>query len=384
MVEINDTREIISFLQGNYFGTDEIFTGLPDREITIEVQYPFENPLFPEKNSKKVNISFTNCTFQEQLKLEDSDSFLNFENCKFYGRIEGGGAHFSGKIRFRNCHFYKEVRFKNTRFNDLADFYSCHFYQRTIFYKTDFMQTCVFSGVTFHENVLFTYTLVNKLIIFRGTNFRKGLDLSLSILSGSLSVFDIQLNDFEVFSNKLTTDQYEEIVFIVGEIPIKNKRETFRILRKIFEGNSDYINSLDYKKLELKTYDKILDHNISISENKWASRFNKIVLWLNKNSNDYGTRFEYGVLFTFVVGLLFYFFSFVNLENIYITLIPSNWSTEVFDKFWTNYLKFLNPAHSVEYLGQQQNFLFYFFDYLGRIFVGYGIYQTIQAFRKYK
>ncbi|WP_418501939.1 pentapeptide repeat-containing protein [Flagellimonas sp.] len=387
MEEINDIDEIVDFLHENYFGTDDIYSGLPDRKINVEVRFPFEKPLFPEKTPDKVNIVFKNCIFKNELKLNDSESLLNFENCKFYGKVMGNGAHFSGKIRFRNCHFHNEVRFKNTRFNDLADFYSCHFYQRTIFYKTDFLQTAVFSGATFYENVLFTYTLFNKLVIFRGTNFIKGLDLSLSILSGSLSVFDIQLKDFAVLINNPTTDEYEENVFVIGEIPIKNKRETFRILRKTFEGNLDYIHSLDYKKLELKTYDKILDFNIKIGKDRWSNKFNKIILWLNRKSNDYGTRFEYGVLFTFVIGLIFFFLTFISTEVFWNNICfdcEIDWN--VIGYTVKQFVNYLNPVHSIDFIDELRPFfgISYILDFFGRIAVGYGIYQTIQAFRKYR
>jgi len=386
MSKVNSLEDIHRRFSTSHFGEDEYYTGITDTNIDFELQYPFPYPLdkiYPEGESNKVNISFSNIVFNNIIRLTDTDTFLNFEDCHFYGEVDCTNTKFLNKIRFRNCHFHKEVKFINTTFNDLADFYTCHFYKKMIFYKTDFMQTAVFSEVEFHENVLFTYTLINKLIIFRGTIFIKGLDLSLSILSGNVSVFDIQLDDYEVLSEKLNKEGYEKSVSEIGDIPIKNKRETFRILRKTFEVNSDYIHSLDYKKLELHTYDKILDQNINTGENVWSSRFNKFILTLNRKSNLYGTRFEYGIRFTFLIGLFFFYFSYINLNTIEFAA-PCQWSYGLFEDFSINFLKFLNPVHSVDYLGQQHSLLFYFFDYLGRIFVGYGIYQTVQAFRKYK
>ena len=381
---INGNDELFAFLKGNHFGEVAVFSGVRDGDIIGEIQYPFDSPLFPEKELDKIHVKFTNCDFRDAISLRSTESLLFFENCRFHGNIRGNSSVFSGKMRFRDCHFYTEVNFKNSVFDDLADFYRCHFYKRTIFHKTDFMQTAVFSGVVFHENVLFTYTLINKLIIFRGTKFLQGIDLSLSILSGSFSVFDIELKDYDALTETLSNDEYEENVSKLGEIPIKNKRETFRVLRKTFEVNSDYIHSLDYKKLELHTYDKILDHNIKLGQGVYSSIFNKIILFLNRKSNLYGTRFEYGVLFTFLVGLFFFYFSYINLNTIEFAAVPCQWSFGQFEEFSINFLKFLNPVHSVDYLGEQHSLLFYFFDYLGRIFVGYGIYQTVQAFRKYK
>ena len=72
-------------------------------------------------------------------------------------------------------------------------------------------------------------------------------------MEGTLSICDFELSDFEVVQRKLAKMQYERLVHEEGDIPIKNKRETFRILKSIFEKNSDHINSLYYKKLELET-----------------------------------------------------------------------------------------------------------------------------------
>lgn len=63
---------------------------------------------------------------------------------------------------------------------------------------------------------------------------------------------------------------------------------------------------------------------------------------------------------------------------------------------WTEfdyYVQSILPTHSFNYLtdGDNEDMVkhelekgYYAIDFLGRIFVGYGIYQTIQAFRKYK
>jgi hypothetical protein len=50
------------------------------------------------------------------------------------------------------------------------------------------------------------------------------------------------------------------------------------------------------------------------------------------------------------------------------------------------FINFLNPAHSINYIDELNPFygIPYVFDFLGRIAVGYGIYQTVQAFRKFR
>ncbi|MFL0096033.1 hypothetical protein [Tenacibaculum maritimum] len=68
-------------------------------------------------------------------------------------------------------------------------------------------------------------------------------------------------------------------------------------------------------------------------------------------------------------------------------LILGDWF--IIDDNISHFLNFLNPTHKFNYLGDDFSKYtlspsFYIWDFVGRIFVGYGIYQTIQAFRKYR
>ncbi len=45
----------------------------------------------------------------------------------------------------------------------------------------------------------------------------------------------------------------------------------------------------------------------------------------------------------------------------------------------------MTPTHKIEYLeNEKPKTFFYTWDFFGRAFVSYGIFQTIQAFRKFK
>jgi hypothetical protein len=72
-------------------------------------------------------------------------------------------------------------------------------------------------------------------------------------------------------------------------------------------------------------------------------------------------------------------------------------STSAYEMAWgidfsmmPEFAQFILPTHSANFLGEDfyaSNEIstgFYIIDILGRILVGYGIYQTIQASRKFK
>ncbi|ALM47822.1 hypothetical protein AMR72_02245 [Flavobacterium psychrophilum] len=326
------------------------------------------------------DITFENCNFDENIIFNDYDGILTFANCNFKEGYEVNAQDtiFKGKIRFRTCHFKGNVNFRNTTFNELADFWRCTFYNKTIFYKTDFKNIVVFSAVIFKENVLFTYSLIDKLLLLRGAKMQKGLDLSLAIITGKLGLFDFNLNDYKTTITS-TEEQYETFVSETANIPVKNKRETFRILKDNLESQKNLAESLKFKAIEKDILSHELKHE-TFSASIFLDRANLFFNWLSNNhGNSYGRAF----LFILGFGLFFFYFSLISLDLFSFTLDYKEWA---FNESFRYYMEFLNPIHKFDYLGEDITLSkrFYVLDFLGKTFVGYGIYQFIQAFRKYK
>ena len=110
-------------------------------------------------------------------------------------------------------------------------------------------------------------------------------------------------------------------------------------------------------------------------------RQDKIILWLNKNSNEFETNWVVGVNFSMLVGCLTYFTILLSINsNIVFDESPegiSNFLTSLVDVF--NITKWDN----LEIIGVKLKGFSYLLLFIGRIFIGYGYYQTIQAFRKF-
>lgn len=357
---------------------------------------------------------FKNCEFKKikVLPFEENNELI-FQNCTFSETLDISSVKFKKNVKFWQSTFNK-INFHNATFNGLADFWSCTFNENVIFYKTDFLGTTVFSAATFKKSVLFTYTSIGKVIIFRGTKFENGLDLSQAIISGNISLHDIKIKKFKAIDNTDDNLKYENYISEIGEIPYSNKRETFRILKQAFSKNGNEIDSLEFRKREHNTFfyellsnikNTILPININNLSgvkyfefylkkifNKKSKIRNRVyvlfeniqnftILLLNFISNYFGVSWITGMIFILSVGGLFFLLSITEIEEYHFTLDYRKWETEHFKYF----LEFLNPTHKFDYI-QNKNLTtkFYFFDFFGRIFVGYGIYQFIQAFRKYK
>ncbi|KYG77163.1 pentapeptide repeat-containing protein [Roseivirga echinicomitans] len=348
-------------------------------------------------------VVFKNCHFKSYVKVTTSNRNVTFEGCDFFEDVSLQNSRFTGKVRFRGCRFHKKTNFRNTKFEGLVDFWRTHFFQETIFYKTDFLKVAVFSAAIFEKNVLFTYSLINHLILFRGTVFRKGLDLSLAIIPGQIGAFDLRVSDFKSLKRKLNDDEFEDAVSKNGDIPIKNKRETLRLFKEQYEKTSNTVESIPFKVLEKKTL--LVEQRINLYRlrkkdikgkkepwfrfliEKWKSIFNIGILRLNWMSNYYGAAYVQGVLFTLLVGALFFYLSLLGTSKYEFAW---NFDPNIVRSEIANYAYFLLPIHRFDYLGQEfcEKFElyngFYLFDLLGRVFIGYGIYQTAQAFRKFK
>ncbi|MDR6373029.1 uncharacterized protein YjbI with pentapeptide repeats [Chryseobacterium bernardetii] len=438
---INEQRELITILSSiikvSYVHNEHIFE-IENKIIDFELRLPLEdwarkailskdNMALRNRPNSTFNFHFKNCEFKKDITIMDRKSIIKniniinedskdyteegsstyeFSDCEFDNEkiiigntkrniIFSGEGKFTkllsfrnsklmGKIRFRKCNFNK-VDFHNTKFNDLADFWSCTFNEKTIFYKTDFLGNVVFSSATFKENVLFTYTLIDKLIIFRGTVFEKGLDLSTAIITGTISYFDVSLKDFESEKENGKVE-YESFISVNAIIPLKNKRETYRILKNNYEKLSNNSESLEMKELEMKTLLEEVKGRF-MSKISLGNFSEYILLLLNRLSNNYGNSYLYGIIFTAVVALVFFYLSVINTNMFFFDsklCIEKEAFIEGSKYFW----QFILPIHRFDYLGNgcglEYYAGFYLFDFLGRIFVGYGMYQTIQAFRKHK
>ena len=112
----------------------------------------------------------------------------------------------------------------------------------------------------------------------------------------------------------------------------------------------------------------------------------KILLNLNKNSNNFNTDWALGVKFTFFSSLLF--FTILLFVNTFITNsgypLILNYKNNFADGNYilNQFLKFIFNIGFKDTEIQSNGYLYFIFIF-SKLFIGYGFYQTIQAFRKY-
>ncbi|UPT70760.1 MAG: hypothetical protein M0D53_17150 [Flavobacterium sp. JAD_PAG50586_2] len=225
--------------------------------------------------------------------------------------------------------------------------------------------------------MLFTYTKIADVIIFIRTIFDAGLDLSQAIITGKVNIHNSDLLHFEDINDIDDNDLYRHAIETDGVITLNNQRETYRILKKFSKDDYNQFKFLEYSKLENEVYFKQLEPH------KWK-RFNNYVIFLaNKYSNDHNMSWLLGVLFTSLAAFIFFFAAIISTDKIYFSL--SDASGEDLGYYVGMYFNFLSPLHEFKMFDNEHpTTLTIIFDFFGRILVGFGIYQTVQAFRKHK
>ena len=111
-----------------------------------------------------------------------------------------------------------------------------------------------------------------------------------------------------------------------------------------------------------------------------SNKQDKLLLWFNKNSNIFGTDWVVGINFTILVTLVAYIIILYSSPNL--LFLPNLEGVGNFLKGLVDILN-LTDWNDITILGEKLTSWQYVFLFIARIFVAYGVYQTIQAFRKF-
>ncbi len=161
----------------------------------------------------------------------------------------------------------------------------------------------------------------------------------------------------------------------------------------------DSIATIRFKQLEMDAYKKNLFNGQTVTLDTLSRRkfffntilnltnlsSNVILLTLNGWSNKHGSAWVRGCIFTLVVAFLFYSFFCLTTNDVCFTINITDWL--VWDSsYWKQVLIFMwlpSGLKQMEIYATNVSLWGCIWFMLGKIFVAYGIYQTISAFRKY-
>jgi hypothetical protein len=320
---------------------------------------------------KQGNFDFENNTLEkkEETSHSNSSSFMNSSFKNF---------HFHDNNIKASLLFYK-ISLPKSQVHDM--FFNCVF-NSILFTYVDFGSKTIFMQCTFNESVFFIKcgNIYQSIFSLPESTFKKKVEFSESEFN-SIKLVNTVFEDSVSFENvscktiKIDQTVFEKATFF-DDFKVLNpescSRKSLRIVKQQLQKADNRIDYNRFKIYELDAFKREL-HN-----KEWKDKF---ILWLNDISSKHGTDWFQGIKFTVIIGFLFYSLYF----SLYFYDYDFEFSGESVNRFFTGYFKYLIPSYKSPFGDSALSNVFQIITFiLGKIFIGYGIYQTIQSFRKFR
>lgn len=359
---------------------------------------------------KEANCEALNCKQFKMSRFTADNTFRISEGSRI-NELLFETTTFSKSLIICNSTIY-QIGFSNTTFKKELIIETCEVknalklsYGKSLFnakiLNNSHLHNLIISGNLSSESTLNIADSLFKEISFE--NFKNAGLVKLSDIrmdkDGSLKIKHSNLGKAEIYNSNFSKARFEfeksqineifisetdfpEYAYTGLEINYGQGKLAFGQLQTVFQREGDSVRSYEYLAREVKNYYKQID----LFSNKF---FTKLSLFLNCISNDFGRNWILGFLFSFGIGFLFFYFLILS-TNEYSFRFPITFKWD----FTKSFLKFMNPLrhfdtedifktnNNLEHILSLSNWS-YLWDFLGRIFVAYGYYQTIQAFRKF-
>ncbi|MFN8324217.1 hypothetical protein [Flavobacterium sp.] len=330
--------------------------------------FNFNQNIVGDNEFKYTSSCVFHSSFLSNIRFSDNifNAYTNFKNSTFSfnkDNFKNTGNHWN-ESKFERNEFNK-VNFSKTNVIDYLEFDNCDFLRTTWFEEcvNSKMSRLKFVACKFEKYVLFDGSFFNKLEILH-TKFMDKFSFQ-NVIVNKFKLHQITFKETAYFDdlNKNTNN-------VIEDWDVK----TLRAIKRELANSQNQIDYLRFKAYELNAYKKEIDKN----KLSWKD---SLILYFNESSNNFGLDWTKGISFIFQWSFIFYLFYIIA----YSARVESLDCLPKIEDFASNYLKFTNPLSFLNPpLKQSENyFLPILFLIFGKIFVSYGIYQTIQAFRKF-
>lgn len=310
------------------------------------------------------NVHFTKCSFRDAIlpnacfNYAVFDSDASFDRSTLNYNIAPGAGNFfnvsfKGGAYFNGTDFTKGAMFNGSTFKDTTVFLGCN--------QGHLDCTADFSGSRFEKRAFFDSSRF-KVLVLKQVEFREVVSFT-------------GMNCGELKLSKSVFLQYADFL----DVKIQTgSRDTFRAIKNEFLRHNNSVEALVYQARELRIYESSITWKRKPKE--------KAVLFLNKISNDFGTNWVRGLIFTIAFSVFFFIVYTFSLPHFPVKFGWCGWQSffDAIDISFKYFFKFFIITHDLDFMREYgSNASSYFIDSIARIFIGYGIYQTVAAFRKY-
>lgn len=290
---------------------------------------------------------------------------------------------FKKSVTFIGASFDNYYCFDQSVFEGIANFALCdfEFTSRPLLTKDSFSNTEFMGYANFNE------------AIFKGVaNFMN------SKFARKLCIRNAEFAELDFYNIKIE-ENFELEGYFSAKIYKVSNQVTGLFLKQYAIKKYDSIATIRFKQLEMEAYTrylykgKIVTLDIPSSQNNFVNTIlnltnlssNIILLKLNSWSNKHGSSWTRGCIFTFIAAFIFYSLFYLTNKEIYFTMNITSWI--IWDaSYWKDILIFMwlpSGLKPIDMYATNISLWGCIWFMLGKIFVAYGIYQTISAFRKY-
>jgi hypothetical protein len=161
----------------------------------------------------------------------------------------------------------------------------------------------------------------------------------------------------------------------------EQKISIYSQLKKIFENQGDIVEATWYHSKSMDNQQLLLQLKYNDAKKKWFSEegFDLFNFKINKWTNNHGESWRKALWFVLISSLIVYSLYFMSINY------HKDFSYKGIGNFIGRFFSFLNFTRREDFMAEKEelNAFSYFFDYLGRVVTGFGIYQLIAAFRRH-
>ncbi|MDO6801909.1 hypothetical protein Q4595_05575 [Wenyingzhuangia sp. 1_MG-2023] len=310
-----------------------------------------------QKEYSSISFSKLTSSFVEIKNIISTGSlqFLNFEKEEPNERDseEEFRSYINQRLIIKNCEF-NNINFDDLTLNGYGIIQNLRCKTESFIQYNDFnnklnINSCNFSSIIFIDTIFNNITSIQNTIV------------------NTIKLDKVQFNDLTYF------DDFEILDY-------KNcDRKTIRTIKQELQKTENRIDYDTFRSYELELYKKELKQT-----EKWWHFKDLFVLTLNSLFSKHGISWRRAIGMTVLFSLGFYTVLYIikNLHNDFnITLNGIN-------HFTSGYFKFFLITNFYDPLSENREYLKYFGEWLpfifGKIVIGYGLYETVQSFRKYK
>ena len=423
----------VNFSQGVDFSRTTFSQRFHLRNIIFSQDVEFEGIIFSQ------NVNFNNIVFNKKacFNYTTFSQGFDFNYTIFEQKISFYNTIFEQKIGFIGAFFSQNVDFWETIFSQDIEFAFTTFKQNITFHNTSFEQKALFRHVKLEQKISFDNIIMNtdkSTLIFNDIYYddttKKFLEApELSTIAIINTVIDKRIDFNNVHIAKLNL-QGSNVTGILNRINLKVESENWEtacILKNEELKRNNTIKALEYQAEEKKLYTKHLHDNKT-----WSNLLDRFSLLLGKIVNNHGQSWGRAIAFTLWVwvfsftifylpndlfgnivilgvtlGILLFCFRKIFSEKFLLctfyifsigilAIAPMLFLREGSFDFWeyikkmieyfvpTNYTSLTDSYitnESIDWWVKHFGIVVYM---IGKIFIPYGVYEVIKAFRKYR